>query len=132
MNNSLIPIKEKNIFEKIKNFFQRVFIKQPEYAIENNCNISNTNIETETLETQKSDFIDNIKIEKTEEQKLLKIQKLIREKRISENDLSIEEKNKLRKLYNSQIEDLKEAILQKTNNIMRIKYEQKRKAHANI
>ena len=111
MNNSLIPIKEKNIFEKIKNFFQRVFIKQPEYAIENNCNISNTNIETETL---------------------LKIQKLIREKRISENDLSIEEKNKLRKLYNSQIEDLKEAILQKTNNIMRIKYEQKRKAHANI
>lgn len=132
MNNSLIPIKEKNIFEKIKNFFQRVFIKQPEYAIENNCNISNTNIETETLETQKSDFIDNIRIEETEEQKLLKIQKLIREKRISENDLSIEEKNKLRKLYNSQIEDLKEAILQKTNNIMRIKYEQKRKAHANI
>ena len=132
MNNSLIPIKEKNIFEKIKNFFQRVFIKQPEYAIENNCNISNTNIETETLETQKSDFIDNIRIEETEEQKLLKIQKLIREKRISENDLSIEEKNKLRKLYNAQIEDLKEAILQKTNNIMRIKYEQKRKAHANI
>ena len=132
MNNSLIPIKEKNIFEKIKNFFQRVFIKQPEYAIENNCNISNTNIETETLETQKSDFIDNIRIEETEEQKLLKIQKLIREKRISENDLSIEEKNKIRKLYNSQIEDLKEAILQKTNNIMRIKYEQKRKAHANI
>ena len=132
MNNSLIPIKEKNIFEKIKNFFQRVLIKQPEYAIENNCNISNTNIETETLETQKSDFIDNIRIEETEEQKLLKIQKLIREKRISENDLSIEEKNKLRKLYNSQIEDLKEAILQKTNNIMRIKYEQKRKAHANI
>ena len=70
------------------------------------------------------------KVEETEEQKLLKLQRLIRERRISENDLSAEEKAKLSKLYNSQIENLRNSILQKRNKIMKIKYEQKRKSHA--
>ena len=69
-------------------------------------------------------------MEETEEQKLLKLQRLIREKRITESDLSVEEKDKLRKLYHSQMEDLRKSILQKRNKIIKIKYEQKRKAHA--
>lgn len=83
-------------------------------------------------EVRNSIFDENIKVEETEKQKLLKLQKLIREKRISESDLSAEEKDKLRKLYNSQIEDLRKSILQKRNKIMKIEYEQKRKAHASV
>ena len=53
------------------------------------------------------------KLKKQKNKKLLKLQRLIRERRISENDLSAEEKAKLSKLYNSQIENLRNSILQK-------------------
>ena len=109
-NNSLIPIKE-SIFSKIKNFLKNLFGQDKQ-------------------EIKNSIFAENIKVEETEEQKLLKLQRLIRERRISENDLSAEEKAKLSKLYNSQIENLRNSILQKRNKIMKIKYEQKRKSHA--
>lgn len=125
-NNSLIPINE-NIFSKIKNFFRNLFGQQ---TIENYELDTSENIVENKQEVRNSIFAENIKVEETEEQKLLKLQRLIREKRISESDLSVEEKNKLRKLYNSQIEDLRKSILQKRNKIMKIKYEQKRKAHA--
>lgn len=125
-NNSLIPIKE-SIFSKIKNFFKNLFGQE---TIEN-YELENTeNIIEDKQEIKNSIFAENIKVEETEEQKLLKLQRLIREKRISENDLSAEEKAKLRKLYNSQIEELRNSILQKRNKIMKIKYEQKRKSHA--
>ncbi len=65
-------------------------------------------------------------MKKQKNKKLLKLQRLIRERRISENDLSAEEKAKLSKLYNSQIENLRNSILQKRNKIMKIKYEQKK------
>jgi len=126
-NNSLMPINE-NIFSKIKNFFKNLFFRQTIESYE--LNTSEDIIENKQ-EIRNSIFAENIKVEETEEQKLLKLQRLIREKRISESDLSKEEKNKLRELYNSQIEDIRSSILQKRNKIMRIKYEQKRKAHAN-
>ena len=127
-NNSLILVNE-SIFSKIKNFFKNLFGQQ---IIENYELNTSENIVENEQEVRNSIFAENIKVEETEEQKLLKLQRLIREKRISENDLSVEEKNKLKKLYNSQIEDLRNSIIQKRNKIMRIKYEQKRKAHANI
>lgn len=127
-NHSLIPVNE-SIFTKIKNFFKNLFGQQ---TIEN-YEIENTeNIVKNQQEVKNSIFAENIKVEETENQKLLRLQRLIREKRISEVDLSVEEKSKLRKLYNSQIEDLKKSILQKRNKIMKIKYEQKRKAHASV
>lgn len=127
-NHSLIPVNE-SIFTKIKNFFKNLFGQQTieDYKIKNTDNI----IENQE-EIKNSIFAESIKIEETEEQKLLRLQKLIREKRISENDLSVEEREKLRKLYNSQIEDLRKSILQKRNKIMKIRYEQKRKAHASV
>ena len=125
-NNSLIPIKE-SIFSKIKNFFKNLFGRQTIERYE--LNTSEEIIENKQ-EIRNSIFAQNIKVEETEEQKLLKLQRLIREKRISESDLSIEERTKLRKLYNSQIEDIRSSILQKRNKIIRIKYEQKRKSHA--
>lgn len=126
-NNSLMPINE-NIFSKIKNFFKNLFFEQTIESYE--LNTSEDIIENKQ-EIRNSIFAENIKVEETEEQKLLKLQRLIREKRISESDLSKEEKIKLRELYNSQIEDIRNSILQKRNKIMRIKYEHKRKAHAN-
>ncbi len=127
-NHSLIPVNE-SIFTKIKNFFKNLFGQQTieNYEIENTENI----VENQQ-EVKNSIFAENIKVEETENQKLLRLQRLIREKRISEVDLSVEEKSKLRKLYNSQIDDLRKSILQKRNKIVKIKYEQKRKAHASV
>lgn len=127
-NHSLMPVNE-NIFTKIKNYLKKLFKQQ----IIKDCKIENTdNILENQEEIKNSIFVQSIKIEETEEQKLLRLQKLIREKKITENDLSEEEKKQLRKLYNSQIEDLRKSILQKRNKIMKIKYEQKRKAHASV
>lgn len=130
MNNSLMPLKDKNIFEKIRDFFQRIFNKQPEFAVENNYNISNNNIEAERSEIQKSNFIDNIKIEQTREDKLKDLQRQIREKRITERDLSAQDKKDLRDMYKSQIEQLKKSIKEKQSIIVKEKYELKRKSHA--
>lgn len=127
-NHSLMPVNE-NIFTKIKNYLKKLFKQQ----IIKDCKIENTdNILENQEEIKNSIFVQSIKIEETEEQKLLQLQKLIREKKITENDLSEEEKNKLRKLYNSQIEDLRKSILQKRNKIMKIKYEQKRKVYVSV
>ena len=103
-NHSLIPVNE-SIFTKIKNFFKNLFGQQTieNYEIENTENI----VENQQ-EVKNSIFAENIKVEETENQKLLRLQRLIREKRISEVDLSVEEKSKLRKLYNSQIDDLRD------------------------
>ena len=124
-NHSLIPVNE-SIFTKIKNFFKNLFGQQTieDYKIENTGN----NTVDNQKEIKNSIFAENIKVEESEEQKLVRLQKLIREKRISENDLSVEEREKLRKLYNSQIENLRKSILQKRNKIMKLKYEQKKKA----
>lgn len=127
-NNSLIPVKE-SIFSKIKNFFKNLFGQQ---TIENYETENTENIVENQQEIKNLIFAENIKVEETESQKLLRLQRLIREKRISEADLSVEEKSKLRKLYNSQIDDLRRSILQKRNKIVKIKYEQKRKAHASV
>lgn len=125
-NNSLIPVNE-SIFSKIKNFFKNLFGQQ---IIENYELNTPENIVENKQEVRNSIFAENIKVEETEEQKLLKLQRLIREKRISECDISAEEKQKLRNLYNSQINDLRNSILQKRNKIMKIQYNKKRKEHA--
>lgn len=124
--NSLMPVKE-NIFDKIKKFFKNLFNRNivEDYEIE-----TSEDIVENQQQIKNSIFAENIKVEETEEQKLLKLQRLIREKRISEQDLSIEERDKLRNLYKSQIQNLKKSIMQKRNKIMKIKYEQERKSHA--
>lgn len=124
--NSLMPVKE-NIFDKIKNYFKNLFNRNTvkDYEIE-----TSENILENQQQIKNSIFVENIKVEETEEQRLLKLQRLIREKRISEQDLSIDERDKLRNLYKSQIQNLKKSIMQKRNKIMKIKYEQERKSHA--
>ena len=70
-NNSLIPIKE-SIFSKIKNFLKNLFGQE---TIEN-YELENTeNIIEDKQEIKNSIFAENIKVEETEEQKLLKLQR---------------------------------------------------------
>lgn len=125
-NNSLIPVKE-SVFLKIRNFFKKLFGIQ---TIEEYVANTSESIAEGQQENCNPVFAENMKVEETEEQKLLNLQRMIREKRISENELSVEEKDKLRKLYNLQIETLRNSILEKRNRIMNIRYEQKRKSHA--
>lgn len=120
--NNLVPVRE-SIFDKIKNFFKNLF--NPNTVEDFNVEITEDQQQIKNLK-----FSESLKVEETEEQKLLKLQKLIRAKRISEQDLTMEERKKLRSLYESQIKDLKKSIVQKRNRIMKIKYEQERKAHA--
>ena len=124
--NSLMPVKE-NIFDKIKNFFKNLFNRNivEDYEIE-----TSEDIVENQQQIKNSIFAENIKVEETEEQKLLKLQRMIREKRISEQDISIKERDIIIKLYKSQIQNLKKSIMQKRNKIMKIKYEQERKSHA--
>lgn len=126
-NNSLVPVSE-NIFSKIKRFFSNLFGRE---SI-NDSSIMNMPQDTKEnkLEIKNSIFMENIKIEETEEQKLLKLQKMIHEKSITENDLSSDDTEKLRKLYRSQINELRNSIIEKQNKLMKIKYHQRRKAHA--
>lgn len=128
-NNNLMPIKE-NVFDKIKKFFLNLFGKN--VVVENNELNTSENVIKNEPKFKDSIVDNNMKTKETEEQKLLNLQKLIREKRISEDDLTIEEQNKLRNLYKFQIEKLRNSIMQKRDKVLKIKYEQKRKSHANI
>lgn len=122
INHSLTPV-NKSIFTKIKNLFGQ-------QTIEDNQIEKEEDVVENQQEIKNSIFAQSIKVEETEERRLIRLQQLIRKKRLSEHDLSIEEQQKLRKLYDSQIQDLKGSILQKRKKIEKIKYERKRKAHA--
>ena len=127
-NNALMPIRE-NVFTRIKKFFKNLFVPE----IENNyeADIIN-NVEEKEIKIKNSIFAENIKVEETEKQKLLRLQKMVHKKNISESDLSQEEVEKLRELYNMQIKDLRKSILLKRKEIARIQNNIKRKVHASM
>ena len=108
-SNELTVIKE-NVIDKIKNFFKRLFSKKKEEKIE-------------TLESKKeNDFINNIKIEEdTEEKRLLKLQSLIAEDVITEEELPEEDVKALHKLYDKQILDLKKEIDEYREKILKLR-----------
>ena len=98
---NLIEKKEKSVFQKIKNFFKKVFGKK---QIENN-------IQTDIIEEESNnEFKESIKMTEDEETKLLELQRRYRRGEIAENDLSEEQIDALCKLYDKQIEDLKQSI----------------------
>ena len=59
-----------------------------------------------------------------------KLQRQIREKRITERDLSVQDREDLREMYKLQIEQLKRNIKEKQSAIVKEKYEIKRKSHS--
>ena len=98
---NLIEKKEKSVFQKIKNFFKKLFVKN---KIENN-------IQPDIIEEESNnEFKESIKMTEDEETKLLELQRKYRRGEVAENDLTEEQIDALCELYDKQIEDLKQSI----------------------
>ena len=98
---NLIEKKEKSVFQKIKNFFKKVFGKK---QIENN-------IQPDIIEEESNnEFKESIKMTEDEETKLLELQRRYRRGEVAENDLTEDQIDALCELYDKQIEDLKQSI----------------------
>lgn len=98
--NKLIPYKE-NIFNKISNFFKKLFFREKKSNSESveNLIIYNNNY--------KEDFIGNIKIKENEEEKRLKnLQLQYDNGEINEDDIVDEDKDKLIEMYKKETEVL--------------------------
>lgn len=115
-DNSLSIVKE-SFWSKIK----KIFIKEKieEYNIEEQIEVSDNNY--------KNDFLADIKISNDKCDSLERLQYLIRNKQIKEEDLTQKQKEDLRKLYQSQINDLKESIEMYKHKIIRLKNKDVRK-----
>lgn len=109
-SNELTVVKE-NIIDKIKNFFKKLFSKKVEEK------------EVETVNTKKeNDFINSVKIEEdNEEKRLLKLQTLIAEDVITEEELPEEDVKALHKLYDKQILELKKEIDEYREKILKLR-----------
>ena len=109
-SNELTVVKE-NILDKIKNFFKKLFSKKEEEKIE------------ETVKVKKeNDFINSVKIEEdNEEKRLLKLQSLIVEDVINEDELPEEDVKALHELYDRQILELKKSIDEYREKILKLR-----------
>lgn len=96
-NKELTVVKE-SFFDKVRKFFKKLFSKKEEVV--------------EITENQKeNDFLSRVKIEEdNEEKRLLKLQSLIEEEVITEEELPEDDEKELHKLYDKQIFDLKKEI----------------------
>ena len=112
---SLMAVKEQSIFQKIKNFFKRLFGKE-----ENSFNIAPVqNIEEDTVTTNsRTSFSETIRIVEDEETKLLKLQKQYRSGQIKESDMSQEQIDSLCNLYDRQIENLEKSNQKRKEKIL--------------
>ena len=95
-----LVVKKENFFTKILNFFLRR---------NNKCELQQ---EADVKEVYaRENFSSRIKIEETLSfDRLRELQYLIRNDKIKEEDISVEEQKELRKLYKKQISNLKESI----------------------
>lgn len=96
---SLVEVKNKSIFDKIKSFFKNIFS-------------SNSNMEEQVIdkeENHKDEFLDRIKDIENDETALLKLQKMYRSGKIKEEDLTKEQVESLCNLYDNQISRLRKS-----------------------
>lgn len=101
MNKELVQVKQEGVLQKIKKWFLRIFRK--EKTIENQDTLNNT--EGDTIQRA---FIENIKVENND--KILILQRKIKEKQMEISDLTDEELDNLIELYKAQIEEKKEKL----------------------
>ena len=96
-NKELTVVKE-SFFDKVRKFFKKLFSKKEEVV--------------EITENQKeNDFLSRVKIEEdNEEKRLLKLQSLLAEEVIAEEELPDDDIKALHELYNKQILQLKREI----------------------
>lgn len=93
-----LTVMKESFFDKIKQFFKKLFSKKEE-------NVEQTEIKKE------NDFLSRVKIEEdNEEKRLLKLQSLLAEEIIAEEELPDDDIKALHELYNKQILQLKREI----------------------
>lgn len=116
-NTKELTVVKENIFDKIKNFFKKLFSKQePEEVHEITTEEKTKNVEKE------NSFINRVKIEEdNEEKRLLKLQSLIAEEIITEDELPEEDVKALHALYDKQILDLKRSIDEYKEKILKLR-----------
>lgn len=113
-NNRMVEYKE-GFFDKIKNFFFRLFKKSSD-NIEKEPEIL-----TQQSNVEKDIFKNNILIKQDEEElKLLELQKAYKSGKILEENISQEDKEKLIDLYKKQNLELKETITNEKKEIRKI------------
>ena len=100
----------KNFIEKVKAFFKKKRQEVDENQHENN-----------DIQEKKNVFMDSLKVEESEETKLLKLQKKYRSGEIKEEDLSEEQIAKMIKLYDEQIKNKEKEIEIKKARIAKLK-----------
>lgn len=100
MNKNLPQLKQEGLFKKIKNWFLKVFRK--EEKVENQMEDTLGMLEDEAPEKT---FIENIKVENKD--KILMLQRKIKEKQMEISDLTDQELDEMIELYKSQIEEKK-------------------------
>ena len=115
--NWMVVVKEEGFFGKIKGFFKKIFRKnkfveaqstQPVEQIKEEPKIEKT--ENEPRKTVISTGLQNIKVDISEETRILQLQKQVREGKITEADLSDEDIIKVKRLYEKQIAEIKKRI----------------------
>lgn len=115
--NWMIVVKEESFFSKIKGFFKKIFrknkivepeIKQSVEPIKEEQKIEET--AKEPSKTVISAGLQNIKVDISEETRILQLQKQVREGKITEADLSDEDIIKVKLLYEKQIAEIKKRI----------------------
>lgn len=104
---SLMVVKEKSIFYRIKSFFLKLFRKNA--ITENQTQITNEENYEVQSNKQKDSFVEYIRNIENEETKLLKLQKQFDNGEINKNQLSEEQIVDLTALYKKQISNLKES-----------------------
>ena len=104
---SLMVVKEKSIFYRIKSFFLKLFRKNA--ITENQTQITDEENYEVQSNKQKDSFVEYIRNIENEETKLLKLQKQFDNGEINKNQLSEEQIADLTALYKKQISNLKES-----------------------
>ena len=104
---SLMVVKEKSIFYRIKSFFLKLFRKNA--ITENQTQITNEENYEVQSNKQKDSFVEYIRNIENEETKLLKLQKQYDNRLIETKDLSKDQIKELINLYKKQISELRES-----------------------
>ena len=106
----LLKTKNETIIGKILNFFRGIFRK-------------NSNKKESTIKVKKpytaSKFKSELKEQVTEEEEIRRLQRLFHERKIKEEELTVEQKEKIIKLYDIRINELKRKIENIKNQILK-------------
>lgn len=115
MNNNLPEIRKEGIFLKIKKWFKSLFNKED--IVEETINVIDKEIEG----IKDTNFKENLQVES--KNKILAIQRKLKEKQIEIADLTDKELDEMIELYKSQIEEKKSRLIQYRNKMIKNKNE---------